>query len=172
MNTQVIRAIRVIAPSDMRLIWRDGFLLTFLIVAMPLVGLWLHWLAPFVGDLVAQWVELEPYYGLILANVVVAGEPVLLGFVIGMLFVEERDEGTLLALQASPLSLRTFVGYRLLVGMVLNVLLTMIGVLLTRPRRYRPRYPRAVTARRLSPRTPGHGGPGCSAGPGRWRPGR
>ena len=128
MNTHVIRAIRVLAPNDVRLIWRDGFLLGFLMVVLPLACLGLHWLVPYVGGLVAQWVELEPYYGLILANILVAGEPVLLGFVIGMLFVEERDEGTLLALQASPLSLRTFLGYRLLAAMVLNVLLTMIGV--------------------------------------------
>jgi len=127
-NTHVIRAMRVLAPHDVRLIWRDGFFLSFIIVVLPLACLGLHWLVPYVGDLVAQWVELEPYYGLILANVLIAGEPVLLGFVIGVLFIEERDEGTLLALQVSPLSLRSFLGYRLAAGMVLSVLLTMIGV--------------------------------------------
>ena len=130
MNTHVIRAMRVMAPNDVRLIWRDGFFLSFIVLVTPLASLGLHWLIPFVGDLVAQWVELEPYYGLILGNVVVAGQPVLLGFVIGVLFIEERDEGTLLALQASPLSLRSFLGYRLVMAMVLNVLLTMIAVLL------------------------------------------
>ncbi len=128
MNTHVIRAMRVLAPHDVRLIWRDGFFLSFIIVVLPLGCLGLHWLVPYVGDLVAQWVELEPYYGLILGNVVVAGEPVLLGFVIGVLFIEERDEGTILALQASPLSLRSFLGYRLLAAMAFSVLLTMIGV--------------------------------------------
>ena len=130
MNTHVIRAMRVLALNDVRLIWRDGFFLSFIVVVLPLAGLGLHSLVPYVGGLVAEWVELEPYYGLILANVLVAGEPVLLGFVIGVLFIEERDEGTLLALQASPLSLRSFLGYRLLAAMVLNVLLTMVGVLL------------------------------------------
>ena len=128
MNTHVFKAMRVLVPSDLRLIWRDGFLLSFLIFVMPLAALGLHWLAPYVGGLVAQWVELEPYYGLILANAVIAGEPVMLGFVVGLLFVEERDEGTLLALQSSPLSLRTFLGYRIGAAMVLNVLLTVIGV--------------------------------------------
>ena len=129
MNTQVLRAMRVMAPNDARLIWRDGFLLSFLIVAMPLLCLWLNSLVPYVGDLVADWVVLEPYYGLILANILVAGEPVLLGFVIGILFIKERDEGTLLALQTSPLSLRAFLSYRLLAGMMLSILLTIIGVL-------------------------------------------
>ena len=128
MNTQVFRAIRVLVPSDLRLIWRDGFLLSFLIFVMPLAALGLHWLAPYVGGLVAQWVELEPYYGLILANAVIAGEPVMLCFVVGLLFVEERDEGTLLALQSSPLSLRIFLGYRLVAAMMLNIVLTVIGI--------------------------------------------
>jgi fluoroquinolone transport system permease protein len=118
----------VLVPSDLRLIWRDGFLLSFLIFVMPLAALGLHWLAPYVGGLVAQWVELEPYYGLILANAVIAGEPVMLGFVVGLLFVEERDEGTLLALQSSPLSLRIFLGYRLVAAMMLNIVLTVIGI--------------------------------------------
>ncbi len=131
MSTNVIKAMRVLVPNDLRLIWRDGFLLTFLIFATPVLCLGLRWLVPGLGQLVAEWVELEPYYGLILANALVAGEPVLLGFVVGILFIEERDEGTLLALQTSPLSLRSFLGYRLVAAMVINVLLTTIGVSLS-----------------------------------------
>jgi len=127
-NAHVIRAMGVLAPNDLRLIWRDGFLLSFMAFVLPLACLGVRWLVPFVGELVAQWVVLEPYYGLIVASVIIAGEPVMLGFVIGILFIEERDEGTLLALQASPLSLRSFLGYRLLVAMGLNVVLTTIGV--------------------------------------------
>ena len=128
MNAHVIGAMRVLVPNDLRLIWRDGFFLTFLTVVLPLACLGLHWLVPYVGNLVAEWVVLEPYYGLILANLLVAGEPVLLGFVIGVLFIEERDEGTLMALQTSPLSLRTFLGYRMAAAMVLSILLTTVGV--------------------------------------------
>lgn len=128
MTTQVIRAIRVLGPSDLRLIWRDGFGLSLLTVVIPLTGLLLSGLEPLVGDLVAESVVLEPYYGLVVANAIVAAEPVLLGFVVGVLFVEERDAGTLLAIQASPLSLRGFLAYRLVSAMVLNVLLTIIGV--------------------------------------------
>ena len=45
MNTQVFRAIRVLVPSDLRLIWRDGFLLSFLIFVMPLAALRGGWRA-------------------------------------------------------------------------------------------------------------------------------
>jgi len=123
----VSRALRVLAPNDFRLIWRDTFLV-LVIVILPLAGLGFRWLVPYLTGVLAEWVELEPYYGLILGSFLLAQQPILLGAVVGILFVEERDEGTLLALQASPLSLKSFLGYRLLAGMGLSVVLTFVGV--------------------------------------------
>ncbi len=127
MTAHVSRALRVLAPNDLRLIWRDAFLLMVIVVG-PLTCLALRWLMPYLAEFVAEWVELERYYGLILCNFVIGGQPVLLGAVVGILFIEERDEGTLLALQATPLSLRSFLGYRLLAAMGLSIVFTMIGV--------------------------------------------
>lgn len=128
MTTPMSRALRVIAPSDLRLIWRDGFLL-FILVALPLACLGFRWLMPYLAELVAEWVDLERYYGLVLAYVL-CQQPVLLGYIVGILFIEERDEGTFLALRASLLSLPRFLGYRLLAGMGLSIGLTAIGVTL------------------------------------------
>ena len=127
MTTHVARALRVLAPTDLRLIWRDGFLL-LVMLGPPITCLGFRWLMPYLAGVVAQWVELELYYGLILANFQLAMQPAMLGAVVGILFVEERDEGTLLALQASPLSLRSFLGYRLLAAMGLSIVFTSIGV--------------------------------------------
>jgi len=113
------RALRVIAPSDLRLVWRDGFLL-FVVLALPLSCLALRWLVPAATELVAPWVALGPYHGLILGYLV-CQQPVVLGYVIGILFIEERDEGTLLALRTTPLSLPVFLGYRLVAGTALSV---------------------------------------------------
>jgi fluoroquinolone transport system permease protein len=120
------RALRVIAPSDFRLIWRDGFLL-FVLVVLPLACWGLRWLLPYASGLVSEWVDLERYYGLILAYLL-GQQPVVMGWVVGILFVEEREEGTLLALQTTPLSLPRFLGYRLLAGMALATVLTAIGI--------------------------------------------
>ncbi len=130
MTAHVSRALRVLAPNDMRLIWRDGFLLLVVLIT-PFFSLVFRWLIPSLGELVAEWVELERYYGLILANFQIGGQPVLLGAVVGILFIEERDEGTLLALQATPLSLRSFLGYRLMAAMGLSIVFTLISVPLT-----------------------------------------
>lgn len=128
MNSHVFRAARVLAPNDLRMIWRDGFLMGFVIFALPLFALAAHDLIPWIAELVAPWVVLEDYYGLIVAAVFIAGQPVLLGFVVGVLFVEERDAGTLLALKASPLSLRSFLAYRLLLAGAANMVLTTVAV--------------------------------------------
>ncbi len=127
MTAHVSRALRVLAPNDLRLIWRDSFLLLMMFVA-PVTCLALRFVIPWLTGFLAEWVELERYYGLILANFVIGGQPVLLGVVVGILFIEERDEGTLLALQATPLSLRSFLGYRLLAAMGLSIVFTLIAV--------------------------------------------
>ena len=55
----VTKAIRVLAPNDLRLVVRDGWLL-ILTIALPLFGLLMRWLVPYVGRLVAEWVDLNP----------------------------------------------------------------------------------------------------------------
>ena len=47
MNTHVVNAMRVLAPHDLRLIWRDGFLLSFIMFAIPVFCLVLPKLVPF-----------------------------------------------------------------------------------------------------------------------------
>ena len=127
----MIDTARMLAQNDIRLIWREGFFFIFIMLVLPALAFFIRIATSEVTQLVSPWVMLEDYYGPILATTFVASQPVLLGFVIGVLFVGERDSGTLLALQASPLSLRSFMAYRVLATMLLNVLLTVISVELT-----------------------------------------
>jgi fluoroquinolone transport system permease protein len=117
------------APSDLRLLRRDWILLV-LVFGLPFAALLLRWFLPLASELVSEWVDLELYYGLIVAGLIVSNQPVFLGVVIGLLFIEEREEGTLLALQASPISLRGFLGYRMLAATLISFVLTPIDVLL------------------------------------------
>ncbi len=48
--------------------------------------------------------------------------PMLFGVIIGFMLLDERDEGTLLALQVSPLSMSRYVLYRLSIPMILSIL--------------------------------------------------
>jgi len=126
MSASIGQALRVLAPNDVRLVWRDSFMVLIL-AAMPLACLVLRWLLPFVTEMVAEWVALEHYWGLIVGYML-GQQPVLVGYIIGILFIEERDEGTLLALRTSPLSISAFLGYRLLAGMLLSIGLSALCV--------------------------------------------
>lgn len=126
--TSLARAVRVLAPNDARLIWRDSFLLLVILV-IPGASLGFRWIVPYLTEFLSPWLDLTPYYPLLLAHVI-GQQPIVLGAVIGILFIEERDEGTLLALRTTPLSLERFLGYRMIAGMALNVVLTCAAVLL------------------------------------------
>ena len=127
--TSLLRSARVQAPSDLRLLRRD-WILPVLVFGLPFAALLLRFIIPLATESVSEWVDLEPYYGLIVAGLIVSNQPVFLGAVIGLLFIEEREEGTLLAIQASPISLRGFLGYRMLAATLISFVLTPIDVLL------------------------------------------
>ena len=127
--TSLLRSARVQAPSDLRLLRRD-WILPVLVFGLPFAALLLRFIIPLATESVSEWVDLEPYYGLIVAGLIVSNQPVFLGAVIGLLFIEEREEGTLLAIQASPISLRGFLGYRMLAASLISFVLTPIDVLL------------------------------------------
>lgn len=127
MTATASRVIRVLLPNDLRLLYRDGFLLLVVLV-LPVSGVIFRFLLPYLSTLLDEWVTLERYYGVVLAFFLLGQQPILIGCVIGILFVEERDEGTLLALQVTPLSLERFLAYRLSAGMLLSIVLTYVDI--------------------------------------------
>lgn len=72
--------------------------------------------------------DLVPHYPLILVGFLLLTSAIVIGAVAGLLVLEERDSGTLTALRVSPLPMRTYLGYRALLGVVVTavyVLATM-----------------------------------------------
>jgi fluoroquinolone transport system permease protein len=52
--------------------------------------------------------------------------PLLFGMLVGFLLLDEMDNETLKALQVSPMPMATYVGYRLIIPMILSFLLTFL----------------------------------------------
>ena len=67
-----------------------------------------------------------PYEPLVMAFLLLLG-PTIAGMVVGFLLLDERDEGVLRALLVSPVSLRRFLAYRLVLPIVLGLVLTWIA---------------------------------------------
>jgi fluoroquinolone transport system permease protein len=52
--------------------------------------------------------------------------PMVFGVVIGFLLLDERDDGTLTALQVTPIPLNSYLAYRIVVPMLLSIILMFI----------------------------------------------
>jgi fluoroquinolone transport system permease protein len=57
----------------------------------------------------------------------IESSPVMFGMVIGFLLLDERDDQTLKALQVTPMTLNNYLGYRVLVPMLISIVLTLVA---------------------------------------------
>lgn len=120
-------AIRALGPVDVRSVRRDGMLawmvflplLTALVVRYGLPALTRRLRAAYAFDLSPYDPAIVTYFVLMLA-------PVMFGALIGFLLLDERDDDTLTALQVTPLTLRQYVTYRLVVPIVLSIALMFV----------------------------------------------
>lgn len=83
---------------------------------LPLVARWLQ---------AAQGVDLLPYYPL-LASFLGVQIGLMYGLLMGLLALDERDEGVLTLLQVTPLPLSSYAGYRIVAAVLLTTLATPV----------------------------------------------
>ncbi|WP_236574772.1 hypothetical protein [Nocardiopsis sp. FR26] len=106
----VVRFVRV----DLRGVGR-GQSLVVMLLAPVLLAVLLRLAFPPVAEFLraAYGFEPEPHAPVLLAALVLLHVPLMFGVVGGLRAVEDRDEGVLLVLRVSPLSLRSYAAYRL-----------------------------------------------------------
>jgi fluoroquinolone transport system permease protein len=122
------RVLKALGPIDALSVVRDPLLRWML--AMPvLFGLTVRWGLPPLG----RWLELRfqvsiaEYYPL-LGSFLSVTAPTIYGAVIGFLLLEQRDDGTLTALQVTPLTARGYAMWRIagpMLGSVVGGLVTL-----------------------------------------------
>ncbi|WP_420630667.1 hypothetical protein [Candidatus Leptofilum sp.] len=119
---------KALGPIDVRNVGRDEMLRWMVFIPLLLALLarfgW-PWL---VTELQAHaQFDLSPYVVMLMSYLVI-GAPAVFGVVIGFLLLDERDEGSLIALQVTPLSLNNYMAYRLGMPVLLTVLLLIISL--------------------------------------------
>lgn len=122
--------LRSLGPVDLKSVARDSLLL--LITGGSLImALALRFAVPFLTEwLQARFgLDLIPYYPLVMSLVLFAA-PGMMGIVIGLLLLDERDERTLTALMVTPIPLSSYVAYRLGLPILLAFLVTPPAVLI------------------------------------------
>lgn len=126
----VLPAYCALAAIDTHSVMRDS-MLRWVCIITPLLGLLLRYGAPPATAALERrfGLDLVPYYGLIMSFLPIA-VAAMIGTVVGFLLLDERDDQTITALLVTPLSLTHYLGYRLLVQMLVCVVLSGVALAL------------------------------------------
>lgn len=125
MNT--VKIFRTLGPVDVKNIRRDALLMWMPV--MPLMMVLLMRIAIPKATVFAQTqfdFDITPYFPL-LASFYLLLAPGIVGFVIGFLLLDERDDHTLTALMVTPLPINGYLLYRLSMPMILGMTMTLVG---------------------------------------------
>lgn len=115
--------LRELSGAEWRSIRRDSMLRGMLVLLFVL-ALLSRWLVPWVSQ---QFdLDLAPHYPLIMGGLIVFLAPVLVGFIVGMVLLDERDEGTLQAISVTPLPMSRYLAWKLTMPVVATTLLTIL----------------------------------------------
>lgn len=112
---------------DMRLVARNS-MYGFLLVALVLLFAVVRWALPSVEAGLAPWIDLAGQRPLVWTFFGVLYIPAMIGSLVGLMLLDERDEGALLAVRATPVTLRRYLGYRMGLATVLSVVYAYLGM--------------------------------------------
>lgn len=123
MNLRLI--FRSLGPIDLRGLMRDQMLSWMLFMPLAIVAILRFGVPPLVARVLElTGFDLDPYVPVLLAVYVVMMTPLIFGMMVGFLLLDEMDDGTITALQVSPLSLNSYLAYRIGAPTLLSLLLT------------------------------------------------
>ena len=122
-----LQALRVLGPVDLRSVARDSLLVWFLALPIALGLLVRFGFAPVDAWSRAEFsIPLEPYAPLLASYIVLWMPPMIVGFVVGFLLLDERDDGVLDALLVTPVSTAALVAYRVAVPLAAGFVITLL----------------------------------------------
>ncbi|WLR51384.1 hypothetical protein LC040_00320 [Bacillus tianshenii] len=115
--------LRALGINDLRSIRRDSLLLYVLFIPILMVVL-IRIFMPLAGDYFSAkfQIDIMEHVPLILSFFFILQIPVIFGLVFGFLILDERDERTLTVLKVTPMSMNTYVGYRLMSVFICTVI--------------------------------------------------
>jgi fluoroquinolone transport system permease protein len=126
------RGVLALGRNDLRMIRRDSMLVGVLLG--PFLYAAFMRLLPMLTDYAAaNWsFDLLPYHSAIISAFCVLGPPLLLGAVMALQLLEERDQRTLTALRVTPLPPAAYPAYRVTVTVVCTIVMVVASLALTR----------------------------------------
>ena len=123
----IVQQVKTFGPVDSKYIRRDDINI-MLIVAPFLLALAVRWLLPFLLDGIGELINfnLLPYFPPIMGYVIIILMPLFSGMVTGLILLDQKDDRTIIGLQVSPVSMTSYLSYRLATPMLLSLVMTML----------------------------------------------
>ena len=124
--------------SDVKLVGRDRFLIFMFIFVIYIVVV-LRFGLPWANTLLAEngimpgeyiSVSLADVYPMLIAYFAIFSGGSLMGFIVGFLLIDERDQNTIKAMLVTPVPLSRYVTYRLGVSVILGFFIILAMVIL------------------------------------------
>ncbi len=123
----MFQTLRALGPIDIRSIRRDSMLSWMVFIPILSAIILRFALPPLSARLLERYnFDLALFYPALLAYFFVVMSPVVFSVVIGFLLLDEKDDKTLTALQVTPLSLNTYLAYRIAIPVALTFIIMFI----------------------------------------------
>ena len=125
---------RALASLDLRNVAREP-IMAFLAVYSVVLAVVARWLLP----IFAAWLDgrygvvLADYQALATSTFVVLTNPMILGAVVGLLLLDEQDEGSMAALRVTPLGMARYVAWRTATPVLLCMAFSFASVVIVAP---------------------------------------
>lgn len=128
---QFSTALRALGRTDRKLVQRDSFLL-FMGTYVLLIAAGIRFAVPWLTGLLAGQTgfDLVPYYPVIAGWLMAIIGPQIAGTIFGFLLLEEKEGHTMEALLVTPLPIRMFLLYRVLVATLLGIVMAVATLLI------------------------------------------
>ena len=121
------RGIMSLALTDLRNLGREP-LMAFIAIYAILLAFVVRWAVPVLHRTLEGTFDLTPYHPLIASSFAVAATPIMMGAVVGLLLLDEHDEGSLKALRVTPLPTTHYAIYRAAVPTIVSAVFTFFVI--------------------------------------------
>jgi fluoroquinolone transport system permease protein len=125
---RALSTLQALGAIDVKSVRRDPMLVWLALLALTFAAITRWSVPPLTTLLRARYAfDLVPYYPLLL-SFVAASVPGLVGAIVGFLLLDQKDDGTLSALQVTPLTLQRYLIYRAAAPMAASLALTAVAL--------------------------------------------
>ena len=134
---QITDLVLKLGRNDVKLIRRDSFML-LLLGFILWISIVLRYVLPWLNEYLAETgvlsgdtinASLSHYYPLIIGYLAVFEGALIVGFLFGFILLDEKDDNTLLAMLVTPLPLRQYLIYRVVLPCILATIVIMAMML-------------------------------------------